>query len=790
MKPTSKIYSTGKSLFLWLTFLFYFSINVFSGTHTRYFVSGLNAYSSAQSGCTAANMTATFNIANCSTTAPGNSSVSQTYTVTWYYSTTNASNNTGTGALGSISGGTLQSCGTGSTWTVTLPAASIIIPSSGVTYYYYCVLSSPNFSTAINNCTTGIATFNFTGLTTISFLGSSALSGTVTVGNSGANFSSLTGPGGLFERINSCGLNGNLTANIISNLSESGTNALNQWSGAHTLTIAPGSSGVKTISGNVTDEVIRLNGADNVTINGQHNGSGQFLKFTNTNINFAVISLENSSANNTVKYCLIEGGYNGINLINNTVSGTTIDNCSIYDFQQIGIYLNGTSTITNNTIYSTSSKLANVVGIYILNSASADINHNSIYDLYPASGSAGFGIYYFGANGIAMNVSISNNFVNLGRNVTNGNQLGGIHYVGYSANSLRVYFNTIHIQGTASSGTTYAIAKTRAASTFDVRNNIFSNVRSVSGVYQYANYYSNLNAISFLSDHNDLFVSNFSNNGITSVNNNIFGIPLIYNFNNYKSISGRDNNSVSANPGFVSSTDLHINNAGNTALIDKGVAIAGFTNDFDYQSRTATLPDIGADEIIITPLPVELSNFAIQCSEDNSNERTISWSTASEFNSSHFNLERSRDGMNWEVVYTVQAAGYSIQNTDYSFTEDFVNQEIAYYRIVQFDLNGLSKTYEALASSCDFGIEAVSKLLTYPNPSEESFTIQLSAKDIGKNGMLKIYSAAGQLILESEVQIVKGINEYKITEDLNPGIYFIQITDEGQSSITATHIKN
>jgi len=103
-------------------FLFYFSINVFSGTHTRYFVSGLNAYSSAQSGCTAANMTATFNIANCSTTAPGNSSVSQTYTVTWYYSATNASNNTGTGALGSISGGTLQSCGTGSTWTAYLVA--------------------------------------------------------------------------------------------------------------------------------------------------------------------------------------------------------------------------------------------------------------------------------------------------------------------------------------------------------------------------------------------------------------------------------------------------------------------------------------------------------------------------------------------------------------------------------------------------------------------------------------------------------------------------------------------
>ena len=785
MKPTSTNYAARKWLLIELILFFCLSNLSFAGTHTRYFVSGLNSYSTAQSGCTSANMTATFNVANCSTTAGGNSSVTHTYTVTWYYSTTNSSSNSGSGALGSISGGTLQSCGTGSTWTVTLPAASVIIPSSGVTYYYYCVLSNPNFSSATNNCTTGIATFNYTGSSTISFLGSSALSGTVTIGNSGANFSSLSGPGGLFERINSCGLNGSLTVNIISDITEIGTNALNQWAGTYTLNITPGSTGVKTISGNVADEVIRLNGADNLTINGQYNGSGQFLKFTNTNTAYAVISFENSSANNVLKFSLIEGGYNGINLIDNTVSATTIDNCAIYDFQQIGIYLNGTSTITNNNIYSTSIKLANVFGIYILNCNSADINHNSIYDLYPASGSAGYGIYYFGTTGTAMDVSISNNIVNLGRNITNGNQLGGIHYAGYSANSIRVYFNTISIQGSASSGTTYAVAKTQAAATFDVRNNIFSNTRTVSGTYQYANYFTNITATSLTSDYNNIHVSNPSNVGNTSVYNN-----FIYSYANYKTVSGKDINSVSAAPAFVSSTDLHINSSSNTAIIDKGVVIAGLTNDIDFQSRTATLPDIGADEIIITPLPVELNNYAIQCADDNTNLRTITWTTASEFNSSHFNIERSRDGMNWEVVYTVQAAGNSIQNSDYSFTEDFFNQEIAYYRIVQFDLNGFSKSYGALASSCDFGFEAVSKLLTYPNPCEESFTIQLSAENLGESGSLKIFSASGQLIKESEVQIVKGINEYKITEDLNPGIYFIQITDEGQSSITATHIKN
>jgi hypothetical protein len=790
MKPHSTTSITRCEFLLMILFGVIVWNNAFSGTHTRHFVSSFNAYSTAQTGCTFSNVTATFNVSNCSTSAAGNSNISQTYSVTWYYSTTNTSNNAGTGALGSISGGNLQSCGNGTTWTVTLPSASVVAPPNGVTYYYYCVLSNAAFSSGSNNCTTGIATFPFTGSSTTSLSGSAPLGGTVTVGTSGANFTSLTGINGLFERINNCGLSSNLTVNITSNLTETGTNALNQWSGAYTLKIQPGSTGLKTISGNVSDELIRLNGADNVTIDGRYNGSGQHLKFTNTNVNFAVISAENSSANNTFQYILIENGYNGINLIDNTVSGTTIDHCSIYDFQQVGIYLNGTSTISNNAIYSTSIKSGSVAGIYIINSSSAAVRNNNVYDLFPAVGSAGFGIYYFGASGASNSAFISNNFVNLGRNISSGNQLGGIHYAGYIANSIYLYYNTVYIQGSASSGTTYALAKTQAANVFDARNNLLINLRTVSGNYQYANYYTNINATVFTSDYNDHYVSNFANNGITSAYNNILGIPLGYTFTNYKTVSGKDANSASVAPSFASSSNLHINTTGNTAIIDKGVAIAGFTTDYDYESRTATIPDIGADEIVITPLPVQLLHFSVECAEEKSTERMVYWSTASESNSSYFNIERSRNSEQWEVIASIAAAGNSSSELQYSHEINDLQDGLLYFRLVQYDQNGENTAYDPVSSDCLETFELTSdKLITYPNPSSGSeIKISLHTSNFNETGHLSIFTTSGQLVFENKIQISKGTNEYFISEPLQSGLYFIQIRDGEHLPVSTTHV--
>jgi hypothetical protein len=60
----------------------------------------------------------------------------------------------------------------------------------------------------------------------------------------------------------------------------------------------------------------------------------------------------------------------------------------------------------------------------------------------------------------------------------------------------------------------------------------------------------------------------------------------------------------------------------------------------------------GSGAIILTPLdvlPVQLTAFNATCDD---NGIRVNWSTASELNSSHFTVERSRDGFDWETIGT------------------------------------------------------------------------------------------------------------------------------------------
>ena len=111
-----------------------------------------------------------------------------------------------------------------------------------------------------------------------------ALAGTYTVGT-GGNYTSFTKTDGLFADINALGFSGNVTINVVSDITdETGATALNQWAetgaGNYTLTIQSDAASLRTISGTYLGGLIRLNGADRVTINGNYSGSGQYLLFS------------------------------------------------------------------------------------------------------------------------------------------------------------------------------------------------------------------------------------------------------------------------------------------------------------------------------------------------------------------------------------------------------------------------------------------------------------------------------------------------------------------------------
>ncbi len=123
----------------------------------------------------------------------------------------------------------------------------------------------------------------------------------------------------------------------------------------------------------------------------------------------------------------------------------------------------------------------------------------------------------------------------------------------------------------------------------------------------------------------------------------------------------------------------------------------------------------------VVPLPVEMLSFNASLEENNSVQ--LFWSSASEMNSDHFEVERSRDGVNFISVGVVQGAGTSDVIHNYKFTDEdpFFTGRTAggevFYRLKQFDYNGRYNYFGPVVVKPGSG----NGVWQYPNPSNGNF---------------------------------------------------------------------
>jgi Right handed beta helix region/Secretion system C-terminal sorting domain/IPT/TIG domain len=87
-----------------------------------------------------------------------------------------------------------------------------------------------------------------------------------------------------------------------------------------------------------------------------------------------------------------------------------------------------------------------------------------------------------------------------------------------------------------------------------------------------------------------------NNNNFYADRSDMFALPYI-SLQNWQLLTGGDQQSVSVQPQFVSSTDLHLYN--DFQLFDSGTPLAGITTDIDEQPRSPVSPSIGADEAVL-----------------------------------------------------------------------------------------------------------------------------------------------------------------------------------------------
>ncbi|MGZ4048165.1 MAG: T9SS type A sorting domain-containing protein, partial [Bacteroidia bacterium] len=141
---------------------------------------------------------------------------------------------------------------------------------------------------------------------------------------------------------------------------------------------------------------------------------------------------------------------------------------------------------------------------------------------------------------------------------------------------------------------------------------------------------------------------------------------------------------------------------------------------------------IGTKNYPVSPLPIELLNFnAIM----NNGKVDLNWTTATESNNNYFTIEKSKDGVDFETVTEIRAAGNSTATIDYTDQDPNPYSGISYYRLKQTDFNG-QYTYSSLAAvNYYFGEDGIS---IYPNPGSPGSPINLDIKGLKDQEILVV----------------------------------------------------
>lgn len=138
-------------------------------------------------------------------------------------------------------------------------------------------------------------------------------------------------------------------------------------------------------------------------------------------------------------------------------------------------------------------------------------------------------------------------------------------------------------------------------------------------------------------------------------------------------------------------------------------------------------------------LPVELLHVQAECADGRA---LLEWATASEWDNSHFVVERSEDGLAWKDIGRVQGAGNATGITEYVFVDPALARDGAYYRLRQVDVSGEHRLSDAVRlEPCG----ASSALRVAPNPFTDGVRISAASRN-GSAAMLEVRDMTGRAL--------------------------------------------
>ncbi|RZK87316.1 MAG: T9SS type A sorting domain-containing protein, partial [Hymenobacter sp.] len=145
----------------------------------------------------------------------------------------------------------------------------------------------------------------------------------------------------------------------------------------------------------------------------------------------------------------------------------------------------------------------------------------------------------------------------------------------------------------------------------------------------------------------------------------------------------------------------------------------------------------------------------------------LKWTTASEKNNDHFDVEASADGRTFQRIGQVAGHGTTTQAHDYQLVDPAIAHYAAspvYYRLRQVDLNGTA-TYSPVRAVA----VGQSALALFPNPTTGATTLLGAAP----RAAVTVFDALGRLVLSATADAV-GTAPLALPEGLAVGVYLVR----------------
>jgi hypothetical protein len=202
---------------------------------------------------------------------------------------------------------------------------------------------------------------------------------------------------------------------------------------------------------------------------------------------------------------------------------------------------------------------------------------------------------------------------------------------------------------------------------------------------------------------------------------------------------------------------------------------------------SGTDPSAAIDDIRLTT-PVALSVDLLHFSAEKSGNATeISWKVENEKEFSHYELERSDSGSDFEEIYAVNGNCTGGDACTYTY-KDGGHTKTVYYRLRMIDNNGSAKYSEIISLD-----QTVSNSTNYTLISSMVVDDMLQVKINSKKKTTAdyaLYNIAGKLVAsENDQQIKNGFNQNNMDmSKLSNGVYILKVRMEDEDKVISAKV--